>query len=232
MVFTLVEIKRIELTMRLIYLGVILFSFLGCKSLKSENKETVFSKAEQDQLESILSFFDKKVCKAVNLKRRDLNSCYATYLDHLTLIAETGKFDIGISLEEQDSFFNTMDQKLLNEIFIEGELFLNRKRWVNQQPEIFPDTITQYFFNTKGKYLQHLKELGEENIKIQEYHKNILNDPGIPIALFNEVLMGYRYYDITNDDIRLMLSLHYLLLNKKEMGIKKSEARLDEIISK
>ena len=69
----MVEIKRIELTMRLIYLGVILFSFLGCKSLKSENKETVFSKSEQEQLESILSFFDKKVCKAVNVKKQQLN---------------------------------------------------------------------------------------------------------------------------------------------------------------
>lgn len=213
--------------MRLIHLVVILLIFQSCKSLKNENKVSVFSESEQKEIKTILNFFDNNVCGSERLNKKDLNSCYSEYLDNLTSIAKTGIFDIGISLEKQDSFFIKLDDKIFNEIFIKNEFHLNRNRIINDKLKIFPDTIPQYLFNVKGKYIQSLKVLGKYDWKIKKYYFGILKDPGIPSHLFNEILMGYKNYDIMNDDIRLLFALHYLLLNKKQMEMKKSEDKLN-----
>jgi len=213
--------------MKLSHIVIIILLIQSCKILKYENKESVFSYSEQKELKTILKFYDENVCNSRALNKDNLKSCYSEYLDNLTSIAETGIFDIGISLGEQDSFFIKLDNKIFNEVFVKTESYLNRKRIISNNPKIFPDTIPQYLFNVKGKYIQHLKVLGKDNWKIEEYYLSILKDPGIPSSLFNEILMGYRNYDITNDDIRLVFALHYLLLNKRQMEMKKSEARLD-----
>lgn len=213
--------------MKLSHIVIIILLIQSCKSLKYENNESVFSDSEQKELKTILKFYDENVCNSRALNKDNLKSCYSEYLDNLTSIAKTGIFDIGISLEDQDSFFIKLDQKIFNEIFVQSESYLNRKRIINNKSKIFPDTIPQYFFNINGKYIQNLKVQGKENWKIKEYYLSILKDPGIPSNLFNEILMGYRNYDITNDDIRLVFALHYLLLNKRQMEMKKSEDRLD-----
>ena len=191
----------------------------------------VFSASEQKELEKVLYFFDNTICNSEKIKKKKLILCYNKYLSDLTSIAETGVFDIGISLEKQDSFFKKIDKKLFNNIFVEGDFYLNRKRIINNKVKLYPDTIPNYLFNVKGKYVQFLKELGKDNPKLMEYYTAVSEYGDISIPLFNDVLMGYRGYDISNDDIRTVIAIHYLLLNKRQMEIRKSEKILDKQLS-
>ena len=137
--------------MKLSHIVIIILLIQSCKILKYENKESVFSYSEQKELKTILKFYDENVCNSRALNKDNLKSCYSEYLDNLTSIAETGIFDIGISLGEQDSFFIKLDNKIFNEVFVKTESYLNRKRIISNNPKIFPDTIPQYLFNVKGK---------------------------------------------------------------------------------
>jgi hypothetical protein len=197
--------------MKIFQLYVLLF--LINFSVKSQEKlndnstiKTVFNDIEIQDLETILEFFDSKICETENIDESNISDCYQSFFERMAQYEKTGIIEFRIPFEDQENIYEIINQTTFNEIWTFG------KSWKRESDQAF-----KYLsYNLNGKYVEYLEELGNENKIIKNYIETLYGAGDISPIMFANVLMGYKNYDITDIQIRLMIAIHYMTLNDQE----------------
>lgn len=182
-------------------------------SVKSQEKlgenitiKSVFNESEIQDLETILVFFDNKICETENINKSNISECYRSFFERMAESEKTGIIEFRVPFEEQRNIYKKINQSTFDEIWIFGKSW---KRKTNQ-------TFRFLSYNLNGKYVEYLEELGNENKIIKNYIDTLLAAGDISPIMFANVLMGYKNYDIADIRIRLMIAIHYMTLNDQE----------------
>lgn len=165
--------------------------------------KTVFNEIEIQDLETILIFFDNKICETENIDKSNILDCYLSFFERMAKSENAGIIEFRIPFNEQENIYKSINQTTFDEIWTFGK---NWKRETNQ-------AFKYLTYNLKGKYAKYLEKLGIENRIIKTYIESLYAAGDISPSIFANVLMGYKNYDITNSQIRLMIAIHYLTLN-------------------
>jgi organic radical activating enzyme len=158
-----------------------------------------------------LSFFNnqqKEILKKI-LKENDIifslknnSSISDTYFEHIK------KMDNSESPNE-----------LLNNLFLKDVLFcealhksniftLNKYKASNSEKEII-----NYDLNMKSNYLDFLKHISKKNKTILKYYNSIISSGGISPSSTKLILHYLTKEDLKNKNIRLIIGVHFLLIN-------------------
>ncbi|MBK8627678.1 MAG: hypothetical protein IPN86_19590 [Saprospiraceae bacterium] len=107
---------------------------------------------------------------------------------------------------------------------------MNRRIPNTNSNETFPDSIQSIHIN-KGKYLDYLeKEISQINPKTKLYIEKFSMAGDISPSIFADVVKNYGEYDIEDERIRLLIAIHYLTINHRNLEMKASYARLENDI--
>lgn len=171
------------------------------KSLKySKVLNQNFEKKEINDLYKILNFFDNQITSS--FKSESLIESYDLFnVKDLELKAE-GLIFGNISFSKQKELYSSINKSTFNEIWNLGKSFEENGK-----------ESSIVFIRTDGKYANYLQELGLKNNFIKIYIETIKNYNDIPPPLFYTITENYKNFDITDENIRLMIAIHYLTLN-------------------
>ncbi len=221
------KMKYIKLSILLI-----LITLVSCHEEKLNKLKTnkVFSESETIELISLLDRFDKKICKIESKSEGNFKDCYDSFYKRILKEIETGDYDIGIDKENQKEIVELLNPKLRNEFWVYGKVMLNRRIPNTNSNETFPDSIQSIHIN-KGKYLDYLeKEISQINPKTKLYIEKFSMAGDISPSIFADVVKNYGEYDIEDERIRLLIAIHYLTINHRNLEMKASYARLENDI--
>ena len=165
--------------------------------------KSVFNESEIQDLETILVFFDNKICETENINKSNISECYRSFFERMAEFEKTGIIEFRVPFEEQRNIYKIINQSTFDEIWIFG------KSWKPKTNQTFKSIS----YNLSGKYVEYLEELGKENKIIKNYIDTLLAAGDISPIMFANVLMGYKNYDITDIRVRLMIAIHYMTLN-------------------
>ena len=196
--------NRVKIFQLITILFLINFSAKSQERLNDNSTiKTVFNEIEIKDLETILNFFDNKICETENINKSNILECYSSFFERMAKSENAGSIEFRIPFNEQENIYKLINQTTFDEIWIFGK---NWKRETNQ-------TFKYLSYNLNGKYVKFLEKLGIENKVIKTYIESLYAAGDISPSMFANVLMGYKNYDITNSQIRLMIAIHYLTLN-------------------
>ncbi len=199
---------------------IFLFFLISCSNnnkekLKSDSIITsVFNKAEIQDLQTILDFFDNEICKNEILEENKINKCYQAFFERIKseFIETNGTINLQIPFEEQLEMYEKIDISTFDELWIFGKKFPLGS---------YTDTLKSIFINHSGKYSKFLKEVGKKDSIINIYQDHLHGHGDISPQLFSNVLMNYQNYNINDKKVRLIIAIHYLTLNDGNLRIEK-----------
>jgi len=176
--------------------------FYCCSSQKENNHFLVnssFSDVQIKQLALFLHKFDEAVCQTE--KQNNLQNCYNSFFKSLTAV---------------------LDKELSEEIWTEWWAIKNKAQ--DNEYETFHKKV-----NIKGKYFDFLeKEVAKGHPIIQENIHVINNVGDLTPFLFTSILMRYEEFDITDENVRLLIAIHYLGVNAGHLYSKSGRINLDK----
>ncbi len=65
----------------------------------------------------------------------------------------------------------------------------------------------------EGAFEIFLSNLAKENKGIEYYHTTLIKTGDITPSMVSNILINYKYYNIQQPEIRLIIAIHYLTLN-------------------
>jgi len=74
-----------------------------------------------------------------------------------------------------------------------------------------------YDLNLKSEYLPYLKRVSNRNRTILRYYNSILSSGGISPVSTTTILNYFTKEDLKNDNIRLIINVHFLLINNPKV---------------
>ena len=86
--------------------------------------------------------------------------------------------------------------------------------------------------NLDGKYFKFLQELAKEYERVDKYYVTQIGSVGsllYPPAIA-EILMKYEYYNLSDDRIRLLIAIHYIILNKLDFEEEVANKNYEKIL--
>lgn len=173
----------------------------------------IFNDTEIKDLDRILSFFDKAVCKAEGMNAQDVYKCYEQYLTTLANGHEEGKIEIKIPLENQKKLMAQINPNTFKQIWAYGKIY-NRNS----------DTLDIINLKHQSKYALFLESYGAQNKKVKSYHERLHAVGDISPSMIGDVLVNHKKYDISDKRIKLLIAIHYLTLNEQFEVNKKMNA--------
>lgn len=191
---------------------VFLLLLIGCKPVHQQGLDSiqtitkVFDESEIKDLEKILHFFNKQICKTENIENTDVNECYQRFFKRMKEQEKTGEFETEISFQEQENMYKQISESTFNQIWVFAE---------SCHPDS-PESLKEIVFNNNGKYLKYLKELGRKNDLIKNYYESYNSVGDISPTMIGSVLMEYEEYNISDVRIQLLIAIHYLTLNDQD----------------
>jgi len=196
-----------------IFIFITFISFGSCQPQTLDSKtdiNQIFSKTEIDDLNRILYFFESKICQTD--KKME---CYQNFFIDMAKTEETGNFELNIDFRDQKKLYESINAYTFNEIWLYGLAL--------PYPDN-PDTMKYITINQNGKYFEFLESLSEDSEKIKNYRETMILAGDISPTTFHDVLMNYKYYDISDIRIRLFIAIHYLTLNDQYERVEKFSA--------
>ncbi|MCK5676954.1 MAG: hypothetical protein KAH72_00555 [Flavobacteriaceae bacterium] len=171
------------------------------KSLKySKGLNQSFEKKEINDLYKILNFFDNQIMSS--FKSKSMIESYDLFNVKDLELKDEGLIFGNIPFSKQKELYSSINKSTFNEIWNLGKSFKENGR-----------ESSIVFIRTDGKYANYLQELGLKNNFIKIYIETIKNYNDIPPPLFYTITENYKNFDITDENIRLMIAIHYLTLN-------------------
>jgi hypothetical protein len=180
---------------------IIFLAFIGCNSnslLKNELNEH-----QSILLEELLiindSILRNHVVKNENI---EINKLYFSYLQ----IKNTQNDLSTLS----DNLFCS-DKNLLEDLF-ENEL-LTKSNTKSYKPE---GIVVEYDFNLQGVYRNYLYSVSKDSNFASRYLKELVTAGGLSPTLTKLLVSTITKDDLKNENVRLIVGLHFLLLNQAE----------------
>ena len=193
------------------YILIVLF-LISCtpESIGSLNSDTLikktFNKSEIKDLQKIIDFFNNEIC---NSNYENLNECYQNYCSKRKKQVELNvEFNTNINFEKQQKLYSKIQNNTFKEIWSFQKSLPIRER---------KDTLKYLSFNHNGKFVEFLKQYGNENKKIKNYYESFLMFRDISPSMFAGVLMEFEDYDIKDIRSKLIFAIHYLTLNDQNL---------------
>lgn len=203
--------------MRKIYQIFVLLLLISCSNTTQEKLASnptlveVFENSEIQDMSIILEFFNEQICLNQETVENNVIDCYQNFFKRMYQAEKTGYIDLKIPYPEQQKLYNQISDSTFNQIWSFG------KRWtINSQ-----DTLKYIEFTYDGKYVNFLKELGEENDVIKRYYDSFRSVGGIGPAMVADLLINYDSYNVKDIRIRLVVAIHYLTMN--DQGYRKEK---------
>ncbi|MCF6347024.1 MAG: hypothetical protein L3J20_01830 [Flavobacteriaceae bacterium] len=176
------------------------------KSLKnSEALNKIFSKEEVSDLHKVLTFFDTQIMDS--FKSESLNESYGMFNLRDLELKKEGLIFGDIPLLEQKKIISSLGESTFNEVWLLGKSFRENG-----------EEVSILFINPDGKYANYLEELGVRNGFFKNYIKIVKETGDIPPILFYSITDNYKDFDISDENIRLVIAIHYLILNDNGHG--------------
>jgi hypothetical protein len=191
---------------------LLIFSCRETESNKLKLNKT-FNASQTDQIIEMLGRFDKEICNLEGKQIDDLLACYQSFFLRMQKGIENGKFDIGISDDNQKMIMEALDEDLRKEFWVDGVSTLNRTLKNASPNHYFLDTI-QTILITNGKFLEFLKsDVASISVKAKEYYDRYIEMGTMTPSLEADVITNYSDYDVTDERVRLLIAVHYLTKN-------------------
>jgi len=164
--------------------------------------KSVFNEAEIRDLELVMDFFKERICSSKVLDEKNEIDCYKNFIKRALYLAKKGDEITIVPLFKQKELYSKINQTTFDEIWEFGYLWNPNS----------PDTLKVIDFNTKGKYSEYLKNLGEDSRLIERYYESFINAIGISPSLW-AFLLEQKYYNIEDIRLRLVIAISYLTIN-------------------
>ncbi|PKP43995.1 MAG: hypothetical protein CVT95_11490 [Bacteroidetes bacterium HGW-Bacteroidetes-12] len=190
---------------KILLIGFLILNY-SCKNDDS-NKELKnhFTENEIEDLKLVTAFFKEQICQ--NKTKSDFKKCFEEILPELVNngwqpILERVDFDL------QKKLYDKISKSTFDKI------------WGFSKSRKYPEK-TEYKsieVGTSGEYIDYLKEFGIKNEFIKEYTNGILSRGGIDGmgSLQNHIYQNPKDLDLTDFNIQIIISIHYLTQNDNE----------------
>lgn len=165
-------------------------------------------------------------CKSDNVNLSFFNNQQKEILKKI-LIENDIIFSLKNNSSISDSYFEHIKKidnsespnELLNNLFLKDVLFceslhkssifnLSKDKVSNSEKEII-----NYDLNMKSNYLDFLKHISKKNKTILKYYNSIMSSGGISPSSTKLILHYLTKEDLKDKNIRLIIGLHFLLIN-------------------
>lgn len=196
---------------RFIHACAVFFIIVSCSNYKktkpkkledSKIVNQVFDKREIHDLQKILSFFDGQIMSS--FKGKTLLDSYDLFNEKELELKNEGLIFGNISLSDQQKLNSKIKETTFQEIWDLGKI-LDVDEIGSKQSFLF--------INPNGKYISYLKKLGLKNKFIEDYSNIVSQNYDIPPSLVYVITDNYNKIDVSDENIRLMVAIHYLTLN-------------------
>jgi len=168
-----------------------------------------FSAKETKQLTLLTHDFDQHIISAYG-KSGDLNLAWQTFFKELksTTDASEIKDKINLTSTEQENMLKKLGTETLRKIWNLKSL----KEKGKKQNELLS-------LKYKSNYSLFLEDLSRENNLIKEYRNSIEIAGDISPNSVANLIIHQSELDLSDPDIRLFLTIHYLSINKEPLKI-------------
>lgn len=177
--------------------NIFIFILLLVTSCKSDNINlSFFNNQQKEILKNILEENDSIFLLENNLSIPD------TYFEHLKKLKKS---------ESPEDVLNNIFLKDVSycESLHKSNIFtLDKYKAFKSERE-----ITNYGLNLKSNYLDFLKHISKKNKTILKYYNSIISSGGISPASVAIILHYPTKKDLENENIRLIIGVHFLLIN-------------------
>ncbi len=163
----------------------------------------VFDKHEIDDLDRIITFFNRTICRSENLEGSDVLKCYDLFFKRMKNGEQKGIIEIQIPQQDQEHLLDILNPTTINEIW--SKYTIKNKSTVD---------IEILNLKTVGKYNRFLNEMGKENKNIRQYVESLEAVGEFTPFMVYDVLVNYSEYDVSDKRIQLFIAIHYLTFNK------------------
>lgn len=196
---------------RFIHACAVFFIIVSCSNYKktkpkkledSKIVNQVFDKREIHDLQKILSFFDGQIMSS--FKGKTLLDSYDLFNEKELELKNEGLIFGNISFSDQQKLNSKIKETTFKEIWDLGKI-LDVDEIGSKQSFLF--------INPNGKYISYLKKLGLKNKFIEDYSNIVSQNYDIPPSLVYVITDNYNKIDVSDENIRLMVAIHYLTLN-------------------
>jgi hypothetical protein len=199
----------------LLITGLILLTTNSCqdgtKLSESKTFHKTFSEKTIQELQLLFDFFNTSISSTTDCE--DLTDCYWSLFDQLLKSEENGSIDLPLSFEEQMKVYERISKSTFNEIWAFG-IGYNYREAPN-------DTFNIIGINSYGKYIQFLKEVGQDYPMIKGYTEGVEAAGDIPPSIIAGILMNYKQLDIKDTRVKFIIAIHYLTLNDRSKRVEK-----------
>ena len=177
--------------------NILIFVLLLVTSCKSNDLNlSYFNNQQKEILKKILKENDKIFSLKSNLSISD------AYFEHIK------KLDNSKSPNELINNFFCKDISSYKSLHKYNIFNLSKSKAFRSVRE-----ITYYDLNMKSNYLVFLKSISKKNKAISKYYRSIILSGGISPSSTKLLLHYLTKEDLKNENIRLILSMHFLLIN-------------------
>lgn len=169
--------------------------------------QAIFDQAEIDGLQQLFDFFNAHICTAG--QQEGLTACYQVFLERLREEQKAGHLSIGIPLPSQQVLYERIPDEAFRAIWMETTAISQGRG------ETGRDTFSTVEINLQGKYMAFLKQIGERDERIQNYHNRIATLGSIGPSNIADLLINYDAYRIEDIRTKFIIAVHYLTLNDR-----------------
>ena len=193
---------------KILLLGILLL-FNSCENKNtSPELKKYFSLNQISDFRVITEFFAEQICQ--NSEKMDFKSCFKKMLPELV---DRGWNPIleNIDFEKQKEMYKSISTTTFNEIWSYGKM----RKYADK---------TEYKsigINTRGKYLNYLKNVGIKNKYVAKYTEEIYSRGDIEgMGLLQRyILKNPNDLDLNDFNIQILISIHYLTQNDHEKRV-------------
>ena len=199
--------------MKKIIYTLLFLVLINCSTKKESNSlysdtliQKTFTKNEIKDLQKILDFFNREICKST---QENINDCYLNYCSRIRAeIKKHGMYKTHIDFQKQYEIYKQINSNTFSEIWLFQQSLPLRER---------KDTLKYLGFNNNTKYIKFLNEYGKENKAVKDYINNFNIASDFGPSMISQVIMNYEAFQIEDIKSKLLIAIHYLTLNDQNL---------------
>jgi len=192
------------------YILCLLFigQLISCKK-PNDTLSNYFTANELKTIEKIITYYDDHVISQTNTQL-SIDKAYIAYFEKISpLVKEVADLNAFLpNKEEQIVFYQTLDKKVLSEIFIIKDTLTIRFKGEIESRKVYRPY--SFDLNLHGKYAAFLKELSSRNVFFKNYYESIEVAGGISPVNYAMMLHDYNKIDFSKEEERLVVIINLL----------------------
>jgi hypothetical protein len=181
---------------------------MSCK--KSDDTLTkVFNQTELKTIDEIIKYYDDYVLSQTD-NQLSIDKAYIAFFEKISPLVDHAAdfYKFTPDIDQQIVFYQTLDKKVLSEIFEMKDTLTIRFRGENEPRKVYRPY--SFDLNLHGKYVAFLKDLSSRNDFFKNYYESIEVAGGISPVNYAMMLHDYNKIDFSKEEERLVVIIHFL----------------------